>query len=58
VLADLKDACAQFDIDAIDTAMDELESYQYDEGADLVQWLRSQVDIVEFDQIVQRLDEQ
>jgi CheY-like chemotaxis protein len=58
VLAALTEACKNFDIDGVDKAMDELESYEYESGGDLVEWLRAQVNLTGFDQITERLSNQ
>jgi HPt (histidine-containing phosphotransfer) domain-containing protein len=58
VLAALTEACKNFDIDGVDKAMDELESYEYESGGDLVEWLRTQVNLTGFDQIAERLSNQ
>ncbi|GHV66940.1 hypothetical protein AGMMS49928_02820 [Spirochaetia bacterium] len=55
VLAALKNACENFDMDGVDTAMEELGKYTYESGGDLVDWLQEQVKITGFKQIVERL---
>jgi CheY-like chemotaxis protein len=54
-LAALRDACASYDIDAVDRALESLESYRYESGAELVSWLREQANISEFSKIEERL---
>jgi HPt (histidine-containing phosphotransfer) domain-containing protein len=56
ILAKLKKSCEAYDISGIDEAMDELESATYDTGADLVAWLRERVDIMELDEVIERLE--
>jgi HPt (histidine-containing phosphotransfer) domain-containing protein len=51
----LLDACAAYDIDGVDKAMTELESFAYASDAELVPWLREQVNIMGFKQIRERL---
>ncbi|GHV53813.1 hypothetical protein FACS1894216_12530 [Synergistales bacterium] len=55
VLASLREACENFDIDAADKAISELESCEYESGGDLVEWLSAQVRITGFTQITERL---
>jgi CheY-like chemotaxis protein/anti-sigma regulatory factor (Ser/Thr protein kinase) len=55
VLEALRSACEAFDINGVDSAMGELESYEYETGGELVKWLRDQVDIMGFAQIAVRL---
>jgi len=54
-LLKLKEACADYDIDGVDEAMDELESYRYESDFGTVEWLRTMVDMMRFTQIVERL---
>jgi CheY-like chemotaxis protein len=54
-LSDLLQACLTFDIDGVDKAMEELESCEYETGADLVEWLREKADGMGFKEIVSRL---
>jgi CheY-like chemotaxis protein len=55
ILEDLAEACRGFDIDGVDRAMEELESCEYETGADLVVWLREKVDGMGFKEIAGRL---
>jgi CheY-like chemotaxis protein len=55
ILEDLLHACRDFDIDGVDKAMTELESCEYETGADLVTWLREKVDGMGFKEIAVRL---
>ncbi|MDR0826893.1 MAG: response regulator [Desulfovibrio sp.] len=57
VLAALQQACESFDIDEVDKAMEELESYAYESCGELVEWLRSQVNVLGFKQIAERLEQ-
>ncbi|MDR0839153.1 MAG: response regulator [Oscillospiraceae bacterium] len=57
VLAALREACAQFDIDGVDKAMEELDGFEYETGAELVEWLREQVGVAGFKRIAERLSE-
>jgi signal transduction histidine kinase/DNA-binding response OmpR family regulator/HPt (histidine-containing phosphotransfer) domain-containing protein len=58
VLAALRKAASVFDADGVDSAMETLETYRYESGADLVTWLREQVDMSEFTKIEERLSEE
>ncbi|MDR0504133.1 MAG: response regulator [Treponema sp.] len=55
VLLKLLNACSEYDMDEADSAMAELENYQYESDNDLIGWLRSNIDRTEFEQIVERL---
>jgi CheY-like chemotaxis protein len=55
ILEDLAEACRDFDIDGVDRAMEELESCEYETGADLIVWLREKVDGMGFKEIAVRL---
>jgi YesN/AraC family two-component response regulator len=48
-------ACKVYDMDGTDSAMAEIEMYQYESGGDLVDWLRESVDMMRFPQIVEKL---
>jgi signal transduction histidine kinase/CheY-like chemotaxis protein len=56
-LAALLKACKSFDIDEVDKAMKELETYEYESGGDLVEWIRSQVNVMGFKKIAERLSQ-
>jgi HPt (histidine-containing phosphotransfer) domain-containing protein len=56
VLDSLMEACAEFDIDGVDRAMDELESFDYEADSELVVWLRGQVGVMGFKGISERLE--
>jgi CheY-like chemotaxis protein len=58
VLAALVEACKSFDIDEVDKAIEELESYEYESGGELVEWLRAQLNQMGFEQITERLSNQ
>jgi signal transduction histidine kinase/DNA-binding NarL/FixJ family response regulator/HPt (histidine-containing phosphotransfer) domain-containing protein len=45
-----------FDAGAMEEAMAALEAYRYETGADLVSWLREQLDNLEYDAICERLE--
>jgi len=51
----LGSACAAYDIDGIDRAMRELESYSYDEGSDLIVWLRREIGMMNFAEIAKKI---
>ncbi len=51
LLRELRDACQAFDMDRVDAAMAELESFRYRNGEGLVLWLREQVDNMAFEEI-------
>ncbi|MDR2744628.1 MAG: response regulator [Desulfovibrio sp.] len=53
----LREACLKYDMDGVDKAMTELESFTYDQQPELVAWLRERVDLMEFPQILDRLSQ-
>jgi CheY-like chemotaxis protein len=55
LLTKLLEASKQFDIMEMETVMEELERYDYDQGAELVAWLREQVDNLEYASVMNRL---
>jgi HPt (histidine-containing phosphotransfer) domain-containing protein len=55
LLKKLRQSCEEYDIMGIDVALDELERYEYETGADLVSWLRQQTIMMELDEIIARL---
>jgi CheY-like chemotaxis protein len=56
-LKKLRDACKLFDMNGADSAMEEIEKYEYESDEGLVEWLRYNFDIMGFSQIVKRLTE-
>jgi signal transduction histidine kinase/CheY-like chemotaxis protein len=56
-LAALLEAGKTAEIDGVDKAMESLESYSYESGDELISWLREQVNVMAFDNIVRRLQE-
>jgi len=55
VLKRLKKSCDNFNMKGIDEAIAELESADYEEGGELVAWLREKIDISEIKEIADRL---
>ncbi|WP_461251932.1 hypothetical protein, partial [Treponema sp. R8-4-B8] len=53
-----RQSCENYDVDNIDKAMSELESSDYEEGADLVTWLRQKIDISKMGEAAERLSEE
>jgi len=56
ILARLKECCENYDIDGVDKAMSELESADYEEGADLIAWIREKIDISKMGEVAKRLN--
>jgi signal transduction histidine kinase/CheY-like chemotaxis protein len=48
-------ACEAYDMERLDAAMEQLEAYDYENQAELVKWLREQVDTSELEKIKERL---
>jgi len=55
VLSRLSTACDAYDMDRVDTAMAEIESFEYEADNGLAAWLRENVDQINFTQIRERL---
>jgi signal transduction histidine kinase/DNA-binding response OmpR family regulator/HPt (histidine-containing phosphotransfer) domain-containing protein len=55
LLAKIRSAAENYDMGELDQAMEELERCVYESEADLVPWLREQVDKSEFEKIIERL---
>jgi hypothetical protein len=55
LLEAMRTAAKEYDLDAMDTIIDELERFSYEEDGALVQWIREQINISEFDKIHERL---
>jgi HPt (histidine-containing phosphotransfer) domain-containing protein len=55
ILAKLQQSCETYDMTGIDWAMFELESSVYEEGGDLIAWLREKIDVSEFGEAAERL---
>jgi signal transduction histidine kinase/FixJ family two-component response regulator/HPt (histidine-containing phosphotransfer) domain-containing protein len=58
VLESLLQSCKAYDMSGIDNAMDKLEAVSYDSGADLVAWLREKIDIMELNDVIERLSKE
>jgi signal transduction histidine kinase/CheY-like chemotaxis protein len=55
LLIKLRKNCENYDMDGIEEVMNQLESYEYEEDADLVKWIREEVDISKMGEIIKRL---
>jgi len=58
ILSGLLQSCKNFDMSGIDKAMSELEKYDYDEGADLVAWIKDKINISEITEVAARLSQE
>jgi len=56
-LEKLRGACINYDMNIVDEAIAELEAFSYDSGSELVEWLRRNAELTNFDEIVERLGE-
>jgi hypothetical protein len=57
ILEKLREACTDYDMNAADEAIAELEACTYESGGDLVEWLRTNTELTNFDEIVDKLGE-
>jgi hypothetical protein len=55
MLAKLLEACEAYRTSIMEEILQELESYEYESGGELVAWLREQLDNLEYDAILERL---
>jgi signal transduction histidine kinase/CheY-like chemotaxis protein len=55
LLARIRDAAEQYDMNGLDSTLEELEQCVYESDAELVPWLREQIDKSEFEEIMERL---
>jgi len=53
LLQDLREACAQYDVGKVDRAMEQLDSFDYESGAELIAWLRGQVEDMNYQAIAE-----
>jgi HPt (histidine-containing phosphotransfer) domain-containing protein len=51
----LYEACNQYNMDGVDEAINELDSYEYNKGGDLIDWLKENVEKMNFAEIKERL---
>jgi signal transduction histidine kinase/CheY-like chemotaxis protein len=58
LLKQLLDACKQFKSSLMEEILEKLDAFQYESGGDLVQWLREQMDNLEYDAMDKRLSEE
>jgi signal transduction histidine kinase/CheY-like chemotaxis protein len=58
LLKQFLDACKQFKSSLMEEILDNIDKFQYESGGDLVQWLREQMDNLEYDAMEQRLTEE
>jgi signal transduction histidine kinase/DNA-binding response OmpR family regulator len=55
ILIQIAEAAETYDMGELDAMMEKLEQYSYTEEAELVTWLREQINMSEFDAITERL---
>jgi CheY-like chemotaxis protein len=56
LLEEIREACANLDFTAMEKSLSSLERYAYENGAELVTWLRDQLDNLEYEAIEERLE--
>jgi len=57
LLETLTDAAKHYNVKVMDEILEKLESYEYEQGGELVKWLREQVDNLEYEAIYKKLEE-
>jgi PAS domain S-box-containing protein len=55
LLARLRQCCESYDMSGIDDAMSELDKNDYEEGSDLVAWLKEKIVVSEIGEVAERL---
>jgi CheY-like chemotaxis protein len=58
LLKQFLEACKQFKSSLMEDIFEKIDKFQYESGGDLVQWLREQMDNLEYDAMEQRLTEE
>jgi signal transduction histidine kinase/DNA-binding response OmpR family regulator len=58
ILSRLRQCCENYNMSGIDKAIAELESFDYDEGAELVAWLKGKIDVSKLKEVAERLAEE
>jgi signal transduction histidine kinase len=56
LLMDLSNACKSYDVSAAEKALEDIEMFEYVTDKELSKWLRENVDLINFAEIVERLD--
>jgi CheY-like chemotaxis protein len=56
LLATIFAACANYDVNTMESALSELEQYAYESGEELVEWLHKHIETLEYDTILDRLE--
>jgi HPt (histidine-containing phosphotransfer) domain-containing protein len=56
LLAAVLEACSNYDMEQLDKAMAKLEQYRYESQADLIEWLRKEIDKSELESIREKLE--
>jgi len=56
VLLKLLEACNSYNMDDADAAMEEIEKFQYKSGDDFVKWLRDNIDVVNFEEVAEKIN--
>jgi len=57
LLEKLTEAARHYNVKIMDEILEKLESYEYQQGGELVKWLREQVDNLEYEAICKKLEE-
>jgi CheY-like chemotaxis protein/anti-sigma regulatory factor (Ser/Thr protein kinase) len=58
LLERLTGAARHYNVKVMDEILEKLETYEYEQGGELVKWLREQVDNLEYEAIYKKLEEQ
>jgi signal transduction histidine kinase/CheY-like chemotaxis protein len=58
LIAVILEACRSYNVNAIELALAEMEQYSYESGEELLEWMRDKIEMLEYDQIRERLEEE
>jgi CheY-like chemotaxis protein len=53
LLQELREACTEYDAGRVDSIMSRLESHEYESGAELIVWLRGQIEDMNYDEVAE-----
>lgn len=56
VLSALRSACEHYDMDGVDSLMAKIESYEYESDNDTAEWLRTNINVMNFAEIIKKIN--
>ncbi|MCL2225464.1 MAG: ATP-binding protein [Defluviitaleaceae bacterium] len=58
LLKKLSDACMEYNMDEVDQTMSQIEEFNYESDTELTEWLRENVDMIKYAEIVEKLEKE